>query len=244
MAQSSKLMRPDDVGLGGFDSHTLPPAGVVRRAVLRAALCAALCAALLFLCLSAPAFAQKPDSVGIKASATDTVKAPQAPARAPSPFTGPPISPRRAFVYSALIPGLGQSALDRKYTGATFFLIEAMSWALLRRSANDVRIAKAFVGDSVPQTYALDPTTGLVQRDGRGNPVVATWAQTGYSQSLVRARTLMVEDWVAVILFNHLFAGADAYVAANLWDLPQHLGVRATPLPRGGAALNFTISFR
>src|SRR5215213_2140923 len=26
LLQSSKLARPDDVGLGGFDSHTLPPA--------------------------------------------------------------------------------------------------------------------------------------------------------------------------------------------------------------------------
>src|ERR1035437_4262029 len=230
MAQSSKLMRPDDVGLGGFDSHTLPPAGLALRV------------AVLVLCVAATAFAQKPDSVGLKASSTDTV--PQASTRVRKPFVAPPISPRRAFVYSALIPGMGQTALDRKYTGATFFLIEAMSWALLRRSAADERIAKAFVGDSVPQTYAFDPSTGLVRRDSRGNPVVATWTPTGYTPSLVRARTLHVEDWVAVILFNHLFAGADAYVAANLWDLPQHLGVRATPLPRGGAALNFTLTFR
>jgi hypothetical protein len=231
MAQSSKLMRPDDVGLGGFDSHTLPPAGRALRA------------ALLVLCMAASAAAQKPDSVGIKASSTDTVKGPQD-ARAVKAFAAPPISPRRAFVYSALIPGMGQAALDRKYTGATFFLIEAMSWALLRRSAADERIAKAFVGDSVPQAYAIDSSSGLVRRDSRGNPVVATWTQTAYTPSLVRARTLHVEDWVAVILFNHLFAGADAFVAANLWDLPQHLGVRATPLPRGGAALNFTLTFR
>ena len=44
-------MRPDDVGLGGFDSHTLPPAGAVLRA------------AALLLCLSTAAFAQKPDSL-------------------------------------------------------------------------------------------------------------------------------------------------------------------------------------
>src|ERR1035437_8758355 len=155
MAQSSKLMRPDDVGLGGFDSHTLPPAGVTLRV------------ALLLLCMAAPAVAQKPDSVGLVAKSTDTVKAPQGPQRVAKPFTAPPISPRRAFVYSALIPGLGQSALDRKYTGATFFLIEAMSWALLRRSAGEVRIAKGYVGGSVPRTYALDPSTGLVHRDRR-----------------------------------------------------------------------------
>jgi len=139
---------------------------------------------------------------------------------------------------------MGQAALDRKYTGATFFIIEAVSWALLRRSADDERIAKAFAGDSVPQSYAIDPTTGLAQRDTHGNPVVATWSQTRYSQDLVHARALQVEDWVAVILFNHLFSGADAYVAANLWDLPQHLSMRATPLPRGGAALTFSFSVR
>lgn len=226
-------MRPDDVGLGGFDSHTLPPAVLGR----------ALCAVALALCVSSIAFAQKPDStksVGLKAAAADTVP----PKRVLKPYALPPISPRRAFLYSALIPGMGQAALDRKYTGATFFLIEAMSWALLRRSADDERIAKAFVGDSVPQSYAIDPSTGLAQRDGHGNPVVATWSVTRYSQDLVHARALHVEDWVAVILFNHLFSGADAYVAANLWDLPEHLGMRATPLPRGGAMLTFSFSVR
>ena len=44
MARSSKLMRPDDVGLGGFDSHTLPPAGfrlasLAARAWLAALTC-------------------------------------------------------------------------------------------------------------------------------------------------------------------------------------------------------------
>jgi hypothetical protein len=247
MAQSSKLMRPDDVGLGGFDSHTLPPAGSAQRAARRAVRHTVLQLVplmLLVLCVSRVARAQKPDTVGFVGSATDTVKAAQGAKRVLKPFIAPPITPRRAFAYSALIPGMGQAALDRKYAGATFFLIEAMSWALLRRSVDDERIAKAFVGDSVPQSYTIDPNTGLAQRDGRGNPIVATWAQTRYTEDLVHARALHVEDWVAVILFNHLFSGADAYVAANLWDLPQHLGVRATPLRRGGAAMTFTLTFR
>ena len=58
-------MRPDDVGLGGFDSHTLPPAGVPLRG------------ALLVLCLAAPLAAQKPDSLRVTATSTDTVKGPQ-----------------------------------------------------------------------------------------------------------------------------------------------------------------------
>ena len=75
-------------------------------------------------------------------------------------------------------------------------------------------------------------------------PLSPRGRRRGYTQDLVHARALHVEDWVAVILFNHLFSGADAFVAANLWDLPQHLGVRATPLPGGGAALTFPLSVR
>jgi hypothetical protein len=235
-------MRPDDVGLGGFDSHTLPPSGPSAVARARSIVCV-----VTFLVLTAAsAWAQKPqkpDSTGFVATATDTVKGPQNPKRVLKPFTLPPISARRAFLYSGLIPGMGQAALDRKNTGAVFFLIEAMSWAMLRRSADDERIAKAFLGDSVPQTYVIDTTTGLVQRNG-GKPVVATWAQTHYTEQLVRARALHVEDWVAVILFNHLFAGADAYVAANLWDLPQHVSMRVVPLPQGGAAMTFSLTVR
>jgi hypothetical protein len=234
-------MRPDDVGLGGFDSHTLPPSGSSARAR------SVVCLAILLVLTAATARAQrpqKPDSTGFVATATDTVKGPQNPKRVLKPFTLPPISARRAFLYSGLIPGMGQAALDRKNTGAVFFLIEAMSWAMLRRSADDERIAKAFVGDSVPQAYVTDPLTGLVQRDPRGNPIVSSWTQSHYTEQLVRARALHVEDWVAVILFNHLFAGADAYVAANLWDLPQHVSMRVVPLPQGGAAMTFSLTVR
>ena len=234
-------MRPDDVGSGGFDSHTLPPAAA--RAVARSAVCAAA----LLMCVAAPARAQKPDS-GAVARGADSANGPQGATRALKPFAPPPVSARRAFVYSALIPGMGQAALDRKYAGATFFLIEAMSWALVRRSADDERIAKSFLGDSVPAAYAIDPVTGLAQRDSHGNPVVSVWSQSRYSADLVRARALHVEDWVAIILFNHLFSGADAYVAANLWDLPEHLPqrlrVRAMPLVHGGVAMIFSLSVR
>ena len=215
-------MRPDDVGLGGFDSHTLSP--VARRRCSRA-IAGIVCAAL----VAGVAGAQLPvDSAAQRASLrSDT----------------PPVSPRRAFFYSALVPGLGQAALDRKYTGAAFFIVEAFSLALVYRSADDLRLAQAFVGDSVPLRYQIDETTGLAQRDGFGNPVVAQWKVSGYSADLVRSRRLMVEDWVAVVIFNHLIAGADAFVAAHLWDLPQHVSMRAYPVARG-AGLAISIRTR
>lgn len=153
----------------------------------------------------------------------------------------PPISPRRAFLYSFILPGAGQARLDRSTAGGMFFLIEAAALALLHRSAEDLRIARSFAGDSVPLRYETDPVTGVVQRDAEGAPVVAEWTASRYDDAWVRTRRLHYEDWLAVIFFNHLFAGADAFVAAQLWDLDAKLGARQT---RFGPALGATIRFR
>jgi hypothetical protein len=74
-----------------------------------------------------------------------------------------------------------------------------------------------------------DPVTGL--------PVLQ---QSGFTDALINVRRAHVEDWVAFLVGNHLFAGADAYVAAHLWDLPTQVSVR--PGPNGtmiGARLRF-----
>ena len=155
----------------------------------------------------------------------------------------PPVSPTRAFLYSLALPGLGQSALERRYSGAAFFLIEAFTVALVRRLADDLRVAKAFLGDSVPSLYDIDAATGLARRDGKGNPVVLAWQLSGHTNDLLRTRKLQLEDWVAVLVFNHLISGADAFVAANLWDLPEHVQMRAFPVPRG-VGLAISVAFR
>ncbi|HXM38238.1 MAG TPA: hypothetical protein VN908_06210 [Gemmatimonadales bacterium] len=38
-----------------------------------------------------------------------------------------------------------------------------------------------------------------------------------------------VQDWLVLWIFNHLFAGAEAYVSAHLRDFPPDLEVRAFP---------------
>ena len=38
-----------------------------------------------------------------------------------------------------------------------------------------------------------------------------------------------IQDWVVLWGFNHLFAGAEAYVSAHLMDFPKELKVRAVP---------------
>ena len=200
--------------------------------------------ALLLLAWAGATHAQRPDSTVLRVPIPDTVSPRGRPVRPTRPEDVPPISPRRAFLYSLMLPGLGQAALDRRYTGAGFFLVEAAALAMLHRSAEDVRLAKAFTGDSVPLSYQTDPATGVVVRNAAGDPIVATWKQSLSTADLIKARNLHYEDWIAVIIFNHLVSGADAFVAANLWDFGAHVKMRASPLVRGGAAVSFTISHR
>src|SRR5436305_1786470 len=71
----------------------------------------------LFVALLAPAAAaQRPDSTRVRAM----------PARAPIPDSlKPPISPRRAFLYSAILPGSGQAILGRNKAAAAMLAVEA-----------------------------------------------------------------------------------------------------------------------
>jgi hypothetical protein len=77
----------------------------------------------------------------------------------------------------------------------------------------------------MPLRYATDPVTGLPARTSTGGLQVAEWSVPRYTDAYVRTRRLHYEDWLAVLVFNHLFAGADAFVAAQLWDLPVRIGV-------------------
>jgi hypothetical protein len=122
-----------------------------------------------------------------------------------------------------------------------FFLIEVASLALVHRSAEDLRIARASAGDSVPLRYQLDEVTGLPVLDTNGDPTVAAWRVSRFDAAYVRTRRLHYEDWIAVLIFNHLFAGADAFVAAQLWDLPGKVAIRQTPF---GPLIQASFRFR
>jgi hypothetical protein len=143
-----------------------------------------------------------------------------------------PISPGRAFFTSALVPGMAQARLDRS-TGMLFAAIEVVSLTMLAKSRHDLAIAKTFAGDSTPVTFTTDQLTGLAVRDSTGALKVAQWSKSSYDQARIHARKTAVEDWVFTLAFNHLFAGLDAFVAAQLWELPGQVEMRATP--HGGA---------
>lgn len=201
-------MRPDDVGLGGFDSHPLPPrVGPLTRATLLVACALAL--------LAPEAAAQRTDSVAVGPSIRtirDTT-----PAR---------VSPRGAFLRSLLIPGWGQAKLDRGTSGAIFVLTETLSAVMIVKSKRQLDEAKDARGDSVFVGYELG-SDGTPVLDTLGNPVLV-FAQDPLA-GRVRSRRQQFEDWLAILVFNHLFAGAEAFVAGHLGDIPRRLSMEPAP---------------
>jgi hypothetical protein len=138
----------------------------------------------------------------------------------------PPLSPRRAFLYSLALPGYSQSVLGRPTAGALFVLTESIALVMLRESAADLREARRFRTDSLVVIGYEDP--------GGGAPPTPITQASAYNDRLVDVRRGHVEDWIAFIVANHLFAAADAYVAAHLWDLPTQISVESR---RDGAVL-------
>jgi hypothetical protein len=49
------------------------------------------------------------------------------------------------------------------------------------------------------------------------------------------------EDWIVLLVFNHLFAGLEAYVSAHLADFPEDLRIQAVP---GGVGATVSVPFR
>jgi hypothetical protein len=181
--------------------------------------------------LGAPLAAQQRDSVPAKPVPLPGAKpvATMAPLTQRGRFT-PPLTPKRAFMYSALLPGFGQSRLDRGTSGALFASIELAAIVMVRRSQMDLREARRYQIDTLPNQYLV-----------AGDAVIKNGVFTnGYTRDLVKTRRLHVEDWMAVVAFNHLFAGADAFVSAQLWDVPVELS--AYPCP-SGAVFAATVRF-
>jgi hypothetical protein len=106
---------------------------------------------------------------------------------------------------------------------------EAVSIVMIRLSATDIREARRNVADSIPVSFV----------DANGAPNIR-YERTSFPTSLIKSRRAHLEDWIAVLIANHLFAAADGYVAALLWDLPSEVALRATPRSVG---LAFRVSW-
>ena len=212
--------------MGGFDSHTLPPLTRCphyihaphdlthtlrsRRLVTLSTLRASLVASSLLVALGLPhlAWAQQRDTVPPARPVPSFV--------VPKQGGAPPLTPKRAFLYSLAVPGSAQSILDRPGAGALFVTVEAGSLVMVAKSLHDLNVARRLAADSI--VIGFD-TTGTGASGLPARPV----RQASPLAVRVRPRRTFVEDWVTLLIVNHFIAGADAYVAANLWDVPTDI---------------------
>ena len=105
-------------------------------------------------------------------------------------------------------------------SAGTFHKCAATNASVAAKSAVDLREAKRLAGpDSIVVGYSVD-AQGVATPVKRAN----RWSSERRS-----ARSQHFEDWIAAIIFNHLFAGAEAFVSANLWDLPARVSAQAAP---------------
>ncbi len=129
-----------------------------------------------------------------------------------------------------LAPGLGQFNLLRPKAGWLFVSAEGASLAMIAKSWHDLSQAKDARRDTIVVNVkdaagndVIDPVTKLPKT--MGEPKNKNLADR------VRARRTHLEDWIAAMVFNHLFSGADAWVAAQLVDFD--VNVQATALDKG-----------
>jgi hypothetical protein len=132
-----------------------------------------------------------------------------------------------------LLPGLGQARLRRQVPGAIYVTLEAVSFAMLFKTRNELRVAKARSRDQVVNSYRVDPSTGAPVLDEDGAFIAADSVEGDFGPELLNARRSQFEDWVTLVVFNHLFAGADAFVASLLWDVPARVGFQPAPFGLG-----------
>jgi hypothetical protein len=180
--------------------------------------------AALMLFLAPPLFAQRTAPVGIQSATvlSDTIA---------DSLKLPPISPRRAMVYSLLLPGYSQARLKRPTASIMFAVGEILAIGMARKAALDLREARSTRGDSIPTAFTADTVTGVI---------TATDYVQNRLAARIGARRTHYEDWLAAIVFNHIISAVDAYVAANLWDFKANVAV--TPTGNGaslGASLDF-----
>lgn len=202
------------------------PSSIARRRVSGGARASGILGVLLAIALPAAVGAQVTDT---------TVNRPSPSLSVPKPAGAPPLTPRRAFLYSLFAPGSAQSILGRPTAGSIFVAAEAGTFAMIAKSVNDLRAARAIAGDSVVSGYAI-PAGGT-----ESLPVYRRTAGALRAQSRIPARRAHVEDWITILIVNHFLAGADAYVAANLWDVPTDVSV--APSPGGGVQVGARLSW-
>jgi hypothetical protein len=120
-----------------------------------------------------------------------------------------------------------QVKLGRPKAATIFVVAETGTLAMSAKSWNDLRKAKNARKDLIG-TPVLDDQGRPVIDSATGRPDTTFTPRNQNLVGRIKARRVHLEDWLAAVFFNHLFAGADAFVAANLQDFDTNVQANAT----------------
>jgi len=149
------------------------------------------------------------------------------------------VSPRGAFIRSALIPGWGHAEVGALSRGAFYFSVEATSAMMLFKT--QTRIARTRDRLNLRESIL----TARLEAQGITDPLeieaaLAADPEVEDLRALEGTRVDQREDWLAFGLFLMLIGGVDAYVSAHLADFPTAVVVE--PAPAGGVGVGFSLS--
>lgn len=148
----------------------------------------------------------------------DSTAPPVAPAQpAPVVADSSHISARGAFLRSLVLPGWGQAYVGSAGRGVIYFSLEAGTLWMNYKTRRQLAAARE-------REHWMRETGQLGETE---------------RYSLLEARRSQAQDWFTLSLFMLLVSGADAYVAAQLGDFNQHIGV--TPAPDGSVQLQVSV---
>lgn len=153
-------------------------------------------------------------AAGQELPADSVVVVPQEPP-ATVPTYVPPYSAHSALIRSLVLPGWGQAYVNAPGRGAFYFALEAGSLWMVYKSSRSLAAARQLETE-LRENGALAATQRL---------------------PLAETRSQQVEDWITLSIFWALFAGADAYVSAQLADFAGHVGVA----PERGGGMRFQV---
>jgi len=112
--------------------------------------------------------------------------------------------------------------LDRKKAAAIFIVGELGTVGMSVKSWSDLDKAKKARADTVG-TPVLDEAGNPVIDSVTHEPKITYAPRNKNIADRVKARRIHLEDWLAAVIFNHLFSGADAFVSANLADFDANV---------------------
>jgi hypothetical protein len=148
------------------------------------------------------------------------------------------MSPRGAFIRSALIPGWGHTEVGAFVRGGFYFGVETAAGFMIYKTQTRISRTRAQLAmreEVVTARLIAQGQTDPDQIEGAlaEDPVVEDL------RSLEVTRQEQREDWIALGLFFMLIGGVDGYVSAHLQDFP--VAVVIEPNPNRGMELGFSL---